>query len=263
MLIIQLLILSVLLLVIPFFVGGIFSAVEKGPGRRIFQWISGQFLIWVGIELISVVLIIKQEELDKAMTLFWWYIGAVFCFALGTLICQKVREGKMYSDVKKTLKKRSALCKALWCVFGGVMLSQLVRIAWNYDMTTNPEQETPFYVTSPFSMWIVFLARTSGMEPAAVEQVVLPIVFICMSYGVFYLLGAKLLVKKKEYQPLLLVIMSVLVILGEYVYKRYWADVWPLATSESEIMLLVGVLLPYLLFLLVLFAGILRKKKKV
>ena len=65
MLAIQVLVLAILLLVIPFFVGGIFSVVESGRGRRMFQWISGQFLIWVGMELIAVALIIKRDGLNK------------------------------------------------------------------------------------------------------------------------------------------------------------------------------------------------------
>lgn len=261
MLVIQILILSVLLLIIPFFVGGIFSIVESGHGKRLFQWISGQFVIWVGIELIAVAVIIKHEELDKAMILFWCYIAAVICFALGTLICQKVRGGNSFSCVRKRLKKSSVLCKVLWCVFGILLLLQLAQIVRSYYITATSEEFNPFYVTSPFSMWIAFLAKNSGMQPQMIEQVVLPIVFLCMSYGVFYLLGAKLLMEKKEYQPLFLVILSVLALAGEYVYAKYGAGLWPLAERKTEIMLLGCVLIPYLLFLLVLFWKILSKKK--
>jgi len=262
MLVVQLLILMVLLIVLPFLVGGVFSVVESGRGRRMFQWISGQFLIWVGMELIAVALIIKRDGLNKAMILFWVYIVAVVCFALGTLVCQRVRGAKKHVETGKTLKKSSALCKMLWGVFAVLLLYQLVQMARIYYTVATPEQITPFYVTSPFSMWIAFLAKSSGMQPMVVEQIVLPIVFLCMSYGVFYLLGAKLLSKKREYPPLFLVILSVLATAGEFVYKRYGADFWPLEESKTEIMMLGGVLLPYLVFLLVLFGKVLRKKKR-
>lgn len=262
MLIIRLLILFVMLVVIPFFVGGIFSIVESGRGRRMFQWISGQFLIWVGIELIAVGMILKQEELEKAMILFWWYIGAVVCYALGTLICQKVRRGKIYPERRKR-QKSSTQCKILWCVFGALLLFQLGQVVWNYYLTINPEELHSFYVTSPFSMWIAFLAKTSGLQPEMIEQAVLPVVFLCMSYGVFYLLSAKVLIKKREYRPVFLVILSILAIVGGYVYKRYGGGVWQLSQSKTEIMMLGCVLLPYLLFLLVLFGRILCKKKHI
>ena len=261
MLVIQVLILAILLLVIPFFVGGIFSVVESGRGRRMFQWISGQFLIWVGIELISVALILKRDELNKAMVLFWCYIAAVICFALGTLICQKVRGVKLFVRSGKKLKKSSVLCKVLWGIFGVLLLFQFVEIVRHYYVTAFPEQGTPFYVTSPFSMWIAFLARNSGMPPQMVEQVVLPIVFLCMSYGVFYLLGAKLFGKRREFQPFLLVLLSIGAIVGGLLYRRFWADVWSPAQSETEIMMLGCVLIPYLIFLLVLFGKMLFGKK--
>lgn len=261
MLVVQLMILTLLLIVLPFFVGGIFSVVESGRGRRMFRWISGQFLIWVGIELIAVALIIKRDGLDKAMILFWVYIAAVICFALGTLVCQRVRGVRASVVSGKRWKKSSALCKMLWGVFVVLLLYQLVQIVRGYYEVVTPEQIAPFYVTSPFSMWIAFLAKSSGMQPMVIEQVVLPIVFLCMSYGVFYLLGAKLLVKKREYPPLLLVILSMFAVVGELVYKRYMKAFWPLEGNKTEMMMLGCVLLPYLVFLLVLFGKMLRKKK--
>lgn len=261
MLVLQLLILAVLLLIIPFFVGGIFSVVESGRGRRMFQWISGQFLIWVGIELIAVILIIRREELNKAVVLFWCYIAAVICFAVGTLICQKVQGRKKISVVQEP-GKLSATGKVLWGMFGILLLLQLAQIVWDYYQVNKTMEPLPtFYVTSPFSMWTAFLSKSSGMRPDAIEQVVLPVVFVCMSYGVFYLLGSKLLVKKRKHQPMFLVILSLLAIGGEYIYKVYGAEYWPLSESKAEIMMLGCVLFPYLIFLLVLFGGMIGKRK--
>ena len=160
------------------------------------------------------------------------------------------------------MKKSSVLCRVLWGIFGVLLLCQFAGIVWHYYTTVSPEQGEPFYVTSPFTMWIAFLARNSGMRPQMVEQVALPIVFLCMSYGVFYLLGAKLFGKKREYQPLLLVLLSVVAIVGVLLYREFWADAWSPVQSETEIMMLVCVLIPYLIFLLVLFGKMLFGKKK-
>jgi len=99
------------------------------------------------------------------------------------------------------------------------------------------------------------------MQPQMVEQVVLPIVFLCMSYGVFYLLGAKLFGKRREYQPLLLILLSIGAIVGGLLYRKFWEDTWSPAQSQAELMMLGCVLIPYLIFLLVLFGKMLFGKK--
>ena len=220
MLIFQLLILVLLLEVIPFYVGGIFSVVESGRGRRMFRWISGQFLVWLGIELIAVVLIIRHESLNKAMVLFWGYIVALICFTLGTQICQWARGKKTPAESQPRSKRNPVMSKVLWCVFALLLLFQIVLIVWDYYGGAMSNEMTPYYVTSPFSMWVAFLAGSSGMQPEIVEKVVLPIAFLCMFYGVFFLLGVKLLRKRREFLPLVLVLLSVLAIFVRVVWRH-------------------------------------------
>lgn len=258
MLAVQILILALILLVIPFYVGGIFTLVEKGRGKRMFQWISGQLLLWVGIEVIAVLLLMRGGGMQKAVVLFWCYIAAVICFSTGGIIRQRIWRGNCRASAQQPKGKRSFFNAVLWFLFGGLLIFQLAQVILTYDETLLGDV---FYIDNPFALWIAFLSEVSGMSPIRVEQMVLPIVFLCMSYGVFYLLGAKFFVKKRVYHALFLVVLSVLAIGGRYLWKYISPDFWRDIRSKPELTLLGSVLVPYLVLLVIMIGRMLRKKK--
>ena len=262
MLAVQILILVGVLLVIPYFAGAVFAGVENGSSKRLFQWISGQFLIWVGIEAIAALLILRQATFNKAVILFWFYIGAVLCYALGVFIRRKIRTGKSVMPAPAK-RKRSVFNVVLWFLFGGLLIWQLVWVIWSFVTGDVSGGSDTFSLANPCSLWVVFLAEISGMSAVRVEQVVLPFLFLCMSYGIFYLLGAKLFVKKREHHALFLVVISLVAIGGGFLYRYFGSRARMSLETNLELVMLVMVVFPFLLLLAVMMVKTFGKKKKI
>jgi len=68
---------------------------------------------------------------------------------------------------------------------------------------------------APFSYFISFLARMSGISAAAVAHSVLPIFFILFAYGIHYLIAKELCQAKREI-ALFMLMVSVLLLFGNY-----------------------------------------------
>lgn len=79
---IQLLLLGLLLFAAPVLVGGLFLKVDRLGGNLFFRWISGQFLIWAGFQLICVPLILREETFPQVVQLFSGYLTALVLLAV-------------------------------------------------------------------------------------------------------------------------------------------------------------------------------------
>lgn len=276
---IQLLILMFLLLIIPFIVGGLFANVEKGGGRLLFRWISGQFLLWAGFQLMSVPLILREDSFNSLVKLFWGYMGAMMLFAIAIGI-QRLAKGEKMSlaEDRDSHREKSISNIVLWGIFWGFLLFQLIQaVRLTYadgddafyvaisTITQNADtmyQKLPYtggateldarHGLAPFPIWISFLARASGMHAVTVAKVVLPVALISMTYGIFYLIGVRLFPERGGQLPLFLIFTEILVLFGNY--SIYTVENFMTARSRQGKAALGSIVIPFLLFLfLVLF----------
>ena len=77
----QLLILLLVLLLIPFVIGGLITEAEGHDGKLLFRWVSGQFLLWAGFQLLCVPLILRERSFGSLVAAFWGYIAALLLLA--------------------------------------------------------------------------------------------------------------------------------------------------------------------------------------
>ncbi len=286
-LVIQLLIFVLLILVIPVWVGGIFNDVYRGRGSLAFRWLSGQFLLWAGFQLISVFLILKQEYFPKLVILYGIYIGAVMFFAAGAVLRQSVY-GLDKSFLVKKVNKAKFSNLILWLCFLGLLgfqLLQAVRMAYAdgddayyvaiTSITTDADTmylKYPYsggemgeldvrHALAPFPLWISFLAKVTGIQSVTMAQVVLPVALICMTYSIFYMLGSKLFPEANGQLPLFLIFTEVLVLFGDYSFSGM--ENFMIARTHQGKAVLGSIVIPFLLCLSMVLLRRLQKKEAV
>lgn len=99
---------------------------------------------------------------------------------------------------------------------------------------------------APFPIWIAWLARMTGISTVVVAKTLLPVVLISMTYGVFYLLGSRILFSGQSV-PLFLICTEVLVMFGDYSF--YTVENFMIARSRQGKAALGSILIPMNLLL--------------
>ncbi len=282
----QILILGVLLIGVPVLAGGIFVGVDSRRGNMGFRWISGQFLLWAGFQLISVPLILKEGTFGKLVAAYWIYIAALFLLAIAQGI-RYVQHRRSPSETGRKVHGKEWAELFLWLIFAGLLLFQLIQAvrlayadgddAYYVAISAITQDSDTMYLRipytgetttlnyrhslAPFPIWIAFLARVSGMPAVTVAQVVLPVVFISMSYAIFYLLGVRLFGEKKGQLPLFLIFTELLVLFGDYSF--YTAENFMIARSRQGKSALGNIVIPFLFLLLMILLKKFQEKERV
>lgn len=285
---VQLFILAALLLAAPVVIGGLFLKTDKMGGNLFFRWVSGQFLLWAGFQLISVPLIIQEHSFSRLVQLFTGYMAALTLLAVAVEI-QRLVKGQKPSAVWKNKTGSGSERGAgilLWLVFWGVLLFQLIQAvrlsyadtddAYYVAISTVTQEADTMYQKlpytggttlmdirhglAPFPIWISFLARLSGMQVITVAKVVLPVVLIAMTYAIFYLFGRVLFPQRGRQLPLFLVFTELLVLFGNY--SIYTAENFMIARSRQGKAALANIVIPFLLFLLLILFKRIQEKQR-
>lgn len=285
--VVQLLILALLLLVIPTLIGGLFVNIDKIGEKILFRWVSGQFVLWAGFQLICVPLILREQSFRRLVQLFLGYTVALTLLALAVEIQRQVkvkRFGRI--SLREVFRGKKGQNVMLWLIFTGLLLFQLlqaVRLAYGdtddaYYVAVSSITESsdtmyqilPYtgggtqldirHGLAPFPIWVAFLARVSGMQAVTVAQVVLPVVLIAMSYGIFYLLGSVLIPERGGRLALFLIFTEILVLFGNY--SIYTVENFMIARSRQGKAALGSLVIPFLLLLLLLLLRKLEAKGK-
>ena len=281
----QVLILAFFLLVLPTLAGGVFEYVDRDVRRLPFRWICGQLCLWAGFQLICVPLVLTEGSFRHVVYLFSVYSAVLACLGAALPFVRWRKKGAVAVSVvrgeKKTADKPAVV---LWMIFAAVLLFQLVQAV----RLTYADGDDAFYVAistitqdademyrklpytggttgldarhglAPFPIWIAYLARVSGMEAVSVAHVVLPVVLISMTYGVFYLLGRHLFPKGDEKLPLFLCFTELLVLFGDYSFCT--VENFMIARSRQGKAALGSIVLPFLFYLLLLWLKRLEKQ---
>lgn len=283
--IIQLFILAVVLLVVPFLAGGTFPKADKGVYGILFQWICGQILLWAGFELICVPLILVAGNFRPVVRLFLLYMAGTVVLAVLCGIWRKRKAPTPLSLSVTNDRNQDTLSIVLWCCAAALLLLQLILTcilayeegddAFYFSISTSTNDSDTMYrklpytgastdisarhSLAPFPIWIAFLARISGMHPVVIAQIVLPVVLSLMSYSIYLLIGRHLLSNSPGKLPLFMVILECLVLFGGY--SLYTAENFLLVRLSQGKAVLANIILPFIFLMFYILLEQLQKTK--
>lgn len=176
----------------------------------------------------------------KCITLIVALMGLmIMLFVIIKNLRKTGRDGTL--NINKVMNVQNVENIVLWILFWGVLVFQLIQTL----RLTFPDGDDAYYVgmatygvhepkmfskipytgattefdsrhcLAPFSYFVSFLARTSGISAATVAHSVLPIFFILFAYGIHYLIARELCKEKREIAFFMLIV-SVLLLFGNY-----------------------------------------------
>lgn len=271
MIIVQLLIFIILALVTPVIVGGLASGVDRSLP---FRWVSGQFLLWAGFQVICVPMVLAGRKLSELVVIFSGFMAAMALFSLASGIRHRAKAVLGHRRTEEVKEKRDLAAVLLWiCVTVLLALQLVLAVLLAYEegddafyvavSTVAEKSDTMYYtlpytggatlldmrhVLAPFPMWVAFLARLTGIRTVTMAQVALPVVLIVMSYAVFFLIGKRLFPNGKRKLPLFLLLLEVLVLFGGYSLQS--AENFLLVRTAQGKAVLANIVIPFLLLLL-------------
>ena len=287
MIAVRLLWLAVLLVAIPAWVGNCFLNVDKPCRNPVFLWISGQMLLWAGFQVICVPVILLEGRM--------WMVTVAYCgFILVLLAAATVRyfrQSRTLRAVREAKPEKAEII--LWVLSGVLLLLQLVlavlmvygdgddayyvAISAAAEESGRMYQKIPYtgmhteldvrHGLAPFPIWIAWLAQMTGITTVIVAKTLVPVALISMTYGVFYLLGSRVLFagegayRKKWALPAFLLCTEVLVLFGDYSY--YTVENFMIARSRQGKAALGSILIPMIFFLLLTLLRKIQEEQKI
>ena len=287
MIAVRLLWLAVLLVAIPAWVGNCFLNVDKPCRNPVFLWISGQMLLWAGFQVICVPVILLEGRM--------WMVTVAYCGYILVLLAAATvryfRQSRTLRAVREAKPEKAEII--LWVLAGVLLLVQLVLAvlmvygdgddAYYVAISAAAEESGRMYQKIPytgmhteldvrhglahFPIWIAWLAQMTGITTVIVAKTLVPVALISMTYGVFYLLGSRVLFagegayRKKWALPAFLLCTEVLVLFGDYSY--YTVENFMIARSRQGKAALGSILIPMIFFLLLALLRKIQEEQKI
>ena len=287
MIAVRLLWLAVLLVAIPAWVGNCFLNVDKPCRNPVFLWISGQMLLWAGFQVICVPVILLEGRM--------WMVTVAYCGYILVLLAAATvryfRQSRTLRAVREAKPEKAEII--LWVLAGVLLLVQLVlavlmvygdgddayyvAISAAAEESGRMYQKIPYtgmhteldvrHGLAPFPIWIAWLAQMTGITTVIVAKTLVPVALISMTYGVFYLLGSRVLFagegayRKKWALPAFLLCTEVLVLFGDYSY--YTVENFMIARSRQGKAALGSILIPMIFFLLLTLLRKIQEEQKI
>ncbi len=286
MAVIQIFVAALLLLAVPTVVGSLFGRnVDKGGRSLIFRWISGQILLWACFQFICVPMILMEVDFIYVVYVYGG-MTAVILLAAGALLVKNKKASWAVARIEGFDRKRLGE-HIFWLIFWVLLAFQLiqaVRLVYSdgddafFVAISSITQDAntmynklPYtgYATqldvrhglAPFPIWIAYLAKLVGIHSASMAHVVLPVVLIPMTYGIFYLLGRVLLPEKSEKLPLFMIFTELLVLFGDY--SLYTVENFMIARSRQGKAALGSIIIPMTIYLLLILLRQIQEGEKI
>ena len=79
MVVIRLLTFTLVMLAVPAIVGGLMISVDNSLP---FRWVSGQFLLWAGFQVICVPMVLAKRRFSELVVVFSGFMASMVLFAL-------------------------------------------------------------------------------------------------------------------------------------------------------------------------------------
>lgn len=263
------------------------------------RFYAGEMLLFAGFLLLSVPMILLERSFTELKIAYSGYAVVLVGIAIVRYLRDRRRrapaaqaEEAVAAPAANAAQAREATTDAAkhtqisWYIAGALLLLQLVMaLLFTYQdgddayyvavstMTTNNDEmykelaytgETMTldvrHALAPFPVWISYLAAMSGISTVIVARTLLQLILIPQTYGIFYLMGSRLLAGKRQQLPLFFLFTEVLVLFGDYSY--YSMENFMLARSRQGKAALGSILLPLLLYLLLLLVTECKEKRK-
>lgn len=286
MLIVQISILTVLFIVIPIVVGGLFKDLSGDMPAFLFCWVSGQMCLWGGFLLICVPMILMQKFLEHTVFIFSIYAVILLLFSIVMRIKKGANKVRKNLPVKRNKKvDRIAIC--LWCCVALLLLLQLILVG----MLAYEEGDDAFYVTvstiatkyntmykvlpytggsttldmrhglAPFPIWIAMFSNLSGVHAAILAQIIFPVVLIIMSYAIYFQIGWRLFPDGIRKRPLFMLFLELLVLFGGT--SLYTAENFLLVRTAQGKAVLANIIIPFLFLLFLMLLEDMQENRRV
>lgn len=282
--ILQILLLAVFALAIPLAMGAGASAFVDRQERNIgFMWIAGYILFFALFQIVAVPVIIRRGSFTTLVRLFGC-LSAV-CGVAGSIIW--LLKGRKKPGLQILQQKRGKAEYLLWALFGVGLLVQLaaeVFLAFGdgddayYVATSTVTVQTdtmylqlPYtggstrldirHCLAPFPILVAFLSKVSGLHPAVVSHVVMPLLLIPLTYCIYGMLGSRMLAGKRKYLPVFLIFAEILVVWGNY--SPYTAETFLMIRSWQGKAVLANIIIPAAFLLLYMIGERLAEKKRI
>ena len=281
-------ILSILLWlgVVPLCIGAFITAVFSVKNNIILnKYLFGLVVYFSLFQVIAVSNMLTVNNFFDVCTVFMYVCAGLSILGIITMIFQVVKKQKK-TIITAKIDKQSMESIVLWILFVlivGFQLIQTLRMvfpdgddAYYVGVATYGVHEAKMYVKipytgaytefdtrhclAPFSYFISFLTRTSGISAVVIAHSILPIFFILFAYGIHYLI-AKELCKEKREIPLFMLIVSVLLLFGNY--SVYSMETFLMTRVRQGKASLGGFVLSIGFYMLLLLAKNLEGKKRV
>lgn len=275
---------ALFLVTVPCCIGaGAAAFVDKQERNPLFMWISGYLVMFAFFQVLAVPLILKRQHFTLLCRLF----GGLSAVAALTGIAVWIFRQKKYTRLQVVRQKRSLWEKALWAVFAAGLLTQLFLAvflafsdgddAYYVAVSTVTESADSMYVIlpytggetgldtrhglAPFPLFIAFLARVSGIHPATVAQIAMPLALIPLTYGIYGMIGSRLLKGKQKWLPLFLIFAELVIVWGNYSLNT--AETFLMTRTRQGKAALGNLIIPALFLLLYLIGERLQENRRI
>lgn len=236
-------ILSILLWlgVVPFCIGTLITAIFSAKNNIwLNKYLFGLVVYFALFQVMAVSNMLTVNDFHDVCTGFMCVCAGLSVLGIITMISQVLKRTKSEAVTTKIQTQRMESI-VLWVLFAVVVVFQLIQTlrlafpdgddAYYVGVATYGVNEPKMYskipytgecttfdtrhCLAPFSYFISFLARMSGISAATIAHSVLPLFFILFAYGIHYLI-VKELCKEKRERALFMLIVSVLLLFGNY-----------------------------------------------
>lgn len=290
MLILRILSLLFFAVVLPLGMGAGAAAFVDRQERNIgFMWMAGQLTAMALFQAVAVPVILLQEKLGflygGGFSLVVWIFGCASgaaAVAGGAVWLKKRGRRTALRIVEKP--KKTTVC--LWTAVGALLLLQLFLAvylsfpdgddAYYVAVSTITEASDRMYLLhpyvgettkldirhglAPFPVWIAFLARVSGIHPAIVSKIAMPLLLIPLTYVIYGMTGSRFLKGRREGLAVFMLFIELLVMWGNY--SIYTAETFLMTRTRQGKAALGNLVIPAMIFLFCLIGERMAENKK-
>ena len=236
------------MVLLPFCGGQIANVWFSEKKNAIFRvYLCGLIICFAVFQGVVVTNLLTVNDFSIACQVFENIISVLAILGIVTVTVSMCRKKKS-ADKVSAEKYKESVSKAkrienivLWAVFGIVFLFQIIQ---SFRLTY-PDGDDAYYVgmattgtyvsemftrlpytgeyigldtrhcLAPFSYFVSFLARSSGVDASIIAHSVLPVLFLFFTYGIYYLIAERLFKEKRE-TALFMLLVSALFTFGNY-----------------------------------------------
>lgn len=279
-------------IVVPLCMGaGAAAFVKKQERNLCFMWIAGYLLYFALFQLVSVPFILKMAFFSLLAR--WFSVISLIAAGAGAGIWffKARRRSRLHAvetsqegATKVPMGKRE-IC--FWILAGIGLLIQLflqVSLAFgdgddayyvalsHATMTTDRMYLVlPYtggstiletrHALAPLPIFISFFAQLSGLHSAIVAHIVIPLLLLPITYGIYAMIGSRLFVGKREWLPLFLIFAELLVVWGNV--SLYTAETFLITRTRQGKAALANLVIPALFLFLYMIGERLAADKRV